>query len=307
MKKIFTWLLAVSITSVSAFADIKLGTGSQTGNYYKMAKDINTYCGSAIDERIQILPSEGSLDNLNGMSNKKFSMSIVQADALMSQAKTAPSSVNLNLIKIVAPLHVETVHLLVPVDYQPKTAGGSLWDKYVANAKPKPVKLSSLKGETVSSWGGSVVSAKALSYFFGLKWNIKTITEQQAVSEHTPILLVGGQPYAPVEKLLATGKWRLLPIDYNAIASVAPFYKKVSASYKVQGKIQSIPTVGVQALLVGKAFRNTEKNSNSIKLAECINKNLADLADDSDTNPNWGSAYEESRKNQLMQWSYFDK
>lgn len=307
MKKLITWLIAITLTSVSAFADIKLGTGSQAGNYYKMAKDINSYCGSSVDERIQILPSEGSIDNLNGMSNKKFSMAIVQADALMSQAKTAPSTVNLNLIKIVAPLHVETVHLLVPVNYQPKTAEGSLWDKYVANAKPKPVKLSSLKGETVSSWGGSVVSAKALSYFFGLKWNIRTITEQQAASADTPILLVGGQPYAPVEKLLATGKWRLLPIDYNSIASVAPFYKKVSASYKVQGKIQNIPTVGVQAILVGKSFRNAKKNTNSIKLAECINQNLADLADDSDTNPNWGSAYEESRKNQLMQWSYFNK
>lgn len=304
MKKI---LLMIALVA-TLFAEIKLGTGSTAGNYYAMAKDISSYCQSSVSESIEVLPSDGSLDNLQGLSNKKFTMGFVQSDALMSQAKTSPSEVNLNLIKIISGLHVETLHLLVPIDYQPVgVSEGSLWSKYVSGSKPVEVKLSSLKGQAISSWGGSLVSAKALSYFFGLNWNLNTITEAQAMATTTPILLVGGQPYAPVEKLLASGKWRILPIEYSSIANVAPFYQKVTANYKIQGKVQSIPTVGVQALLVGKSFRNEAKNADSLKLGKCIKKNLADLADDSSTNPNWNSAYEADKKGSLMQWSYFDK
>lgn len=304
MKKI---ILSLLLLASSVFAEIKLGTGSTSGNYFSMAKDIKSYCGSQLSEPITVLPSDGSLDNIQGLSHKKYSMAVVQSDALMNQAKLSPSTVNLNLIKIITGLHVETVHLLVPIAYQPAAKNGSMWDKYVVGQKPKAVKLSTLTGATVSSWGGSVVSAKALSYFMRLNWKVNTITEAQASNMNTPILLVGGQPYAAAKKLLDTGKWRLLAIDYNSIATVAPFYKSVTATYKVQGKDQSVPTIGVQALLIGKSFRNEEKNADSIKLGQCINKNLADLADDSDTNPNWNSVYTESKKNQLMQWSYFGK
>lgn len=304
MKKI-ALLLAIA---ASLMADIKLGTGSTSGNYYSMSKDIKAYCQDSVSENIAVLPSDGSLDNLQGLSNKKFTMGIVQSDALMSQAKAQPAVVNLNLIKIVSGLHVETVHLLVPNNYQPKTTdNSSLWEKWTTTSKPKPVKLSSLRGQTISSWGGSLVSAKALSYFFGLNWNLATITEAQAPNVNTPILLVGGQPYAPVEKLLATGKWHLIPIDYNSIATVAPFYQKVSATYKMNGKIQSTPTIGVQALLVGKSFKNDARNADALKLSKCIKANLGDLADDSNTNPNWTSVYELDKKNNLMQWSYFGK
>jgi hypothetical protein len=302
MKKLLLILALVAM----AFGDIKLGTGSQTGNYYKMSKDIKTYCQSSVSEDIQVLPSEGSLDNLQGLSNKKYSMGIVQSDALLMMAKTNPSTVNLNLIKIVEGLHTETLHLMVPINYQPTTTGGSVWDKYVVGQKPKPVNLSSLKGQTVSSWGGSLVSAKALSYFFGLNWKLNTITEAQAPDINTPILLVGGQPYPAVEKLLATGKFRLLPIDYNAIASVAPMYQKVSASYRVDGKQQTVPTIGIQALLIGKAFKNEERNKSAIALSQCLKKNIADLSDDSSTSPVWQSAYENSKKNQLINWTYFN-
>lgn len=302
MKKI---LLSVLLLAASAMADIKLGTGSTTGNYYRMGKDIKAYCQSSIPENMQVISSEGSLDNLNGLGNKKFSMGIVQSDALMMLAKTNPTVVNLNLIKIVQGLHTETVHLLVPINYQPESSGGSLWDKYVVGQKPKPIKLSTLKNQVVSAWGGSLVSAKALSYFFGLNWKLQTITEAQAQNVTTPLIVVGGQPFAAVEKLLATGKFRMVPIDYNSIAQVAPMYQKVSASYKVGNKQQSVPTIGVQALLVGKSFKNSERNQPAIALGECITTNIADLADDSETSPAWQSAYDNNRKNQLLNWSYF--
>lgn len=298
-------LLSLALLVASVMADVKVGTGSTSGNYYRMGKDIKNYCQPSVSENLQVAASEGSLDNLNGLGNKKFSMGVVQSDALMMLSKTNPTVVNLNLIKIVQGLHTETVHLLVPNDYQPENKGGSLWSKYVVGQKPVAIKLSSLKGQTISAWGGSLVSAKALSYFFSLNWKLNTITEAQAPNVTTPMIIVGGQPFAAVEKLLATGKFRMVPIDYSQIAQVAPMYQKVSASYKVGNKQQSVSTIGVQALLVGKSFKNAERNQPAVALGECIAKNLADLSDDSDTSPAWQSAYDNSRKNQLVNWSYF--
>jgi hypothetical protein len=58
-------------------------------------------------------------------------------------------------------------------------------------------------------------------------------------------------------------------------------------------------------LLVGKNFKNADRNKDAVKLGACIEKNLGDFADDSDTNPNWGSAYDNMKANRLMQWNYF--
>ena len=59
-------------------------------------------------------------------------------------------------------------------------------------------------------------------------------------------------------------------------------------NYKVNGNIETIQSVGVQALLVAKKFRSAKKNVLAAELAMCIEENLYDLADDFGTNPNWG-------------------
>ena len=309
--KVLKLLLITALTATTIFAakPASIGTGSPTGNYFSMTNDVfsENYCGDIMPNGVEIHNTDGSVDNLTGLTNKKYSIGIVQSDVLMNMSKTMPRKVNQNSIKILAGLHVETIHLLIPKGYAPKKSGGmfSKLSSAFSSKSNEPISLQALKDQRISSWGGSIVSARALSYFFNLNWKINAISADVATKTNTPIILVGGQPYAPVEKLLATGNWKLLSMNYNEIQSRAPFYMRSEATYKVNGNPITVSTVGVQALLVGKSFRKEARNESMINLATCIDQSLADFADDTDTNPNWVSVYENNENGNQMNWNYF--
>lgn len=308
MKKIL--FLLTTLTALVWGGNIPtIGTGSTTGNYYGMVNDVmsNDYCGKTMPEGVTIESTGGSVDNLLGLTNKKYSMGVVQSDVLMNMAKTSPRSVNMNFIKIIAGLHNETVHLLIPNGYQPTGGKKDIWSVFKSSDKKvQVVSLESLKNQEIASWGGSMVSAKALSFFFNLNWKISATTEDSVINSRVPVVLVGGQPYAPVEKLLASGKWSLVSIDHAEVSIKAPaVYTKMEASYKVNGNPMIVPTIGVQALFVGKSFRKEDRNADTIALASCIEDSLADLADDPNTNPNWASVYENRQRGEIPNWASF--
>lgn len=303
-----TFILTPTITLADATL-LKVGTGGPTGNYYAMGKDISAYCQDVIaDATIEALQSDGSTDNLLGMAQKKFSAGIVQEDVLQYYAKKDPQRVNRNRMKIISGLHLETAHLLIPKDYKPDTGKkgmfSDLWTKFKSEEK-KPISLDLLRDQTVGSWGGSIISAKALSYFMELNLNVVEIPKDKRKDANMPIFLVGGQPYKPVEAYLATNRFVLVAIDFDQLQAKAPFYQKMGANYKVGGKIVSIPSFGVRALLLGKSFRKESRNTNMQMLGQCIIDNLADLADDPNTNPNWGTVYELEEDGAQTNWNYF--
>ena len=310
MKFLKLSLAAAVLATLSYANPIVIGSGSPTGNYFGMTNDIvsENYCASVLPEGSDVQNTDGSVANLLGITNKKYAVGIVQSDVLMNLAKTMPRKVNQNSVKIIAGMHIETIHLLVPNGYAPKQKSGGLFSNLASRFSDKntgPISLSELKDQEVSSWGGSLVSSRALSYFFDLNWEVKAIDSANALATKTPILLTGGQPYAPVEKLLASGKWKLLSLDYNTIRSKAPFYVRSDVTYRVNGNPTTVATIGVQALLIGKSYRKESRNKIMNDLASCIDTNLADLADDGDTNPNWGSVYENNNNGNQMNWQYF--
>lgn len=310
LAAIATLIIMIAPAIVTAeSAPLKIGTGGPTGNYFAMGKDIVSYCQEAVlDADLEALNSDGSTDNLLGMTQKKYSAGIVQEDVLQYHAKKDPRSVNRNRMKIIAGLHLETAHLLIPKNYKPKKGKkgmlSDLWSKFKPEEK-KPISLDLLKNQTVASWGGSIVSAKALSYFMELNLNVVDVPKDKRNNINLPIFLVGGQPYKPVEKFLATNKYVLVAIDYSKIQVKAPFYQKMSANYKVGAKIASVPSFAVRALLLGKSFRKESRNTNMQLLGQCIVENLADLADDPNTNPNWGTVYELEEDGAQTNWNYF--
>ncbi|MDC0612434.1 hypothetical protein OAP63_17020 [Vibrio sp.] len=288
---------------------IKVGTGGKSGNYYSMMNDIKDYCSDALTpgSSLQVEESDGSVDNVMGLTDKRFSAGIVQEDVLQYFKKTQPRSVNTNRIKIISGLHMESVHLLVPKGYEGDKQGGikGMFGSLFGDDDKKPVSIDMLKGQTIGSWGGSVVSAKALSYFMNLNLNVVEVPTKDRRAPNIPLLLVGGHPYKPVQDLLETGKYVLIPIDYAELRDKAPFYLKSTISYKNNGKIKTVPTFGVRALFVGKSFRRESRNENMTKLAQCVQDSLIDLADDPDTNPAWGSVYELEDDGEQTSWSYF--
>jgi hypothetical protein len=304
-KKMVVAAMAVTMLSTSAAAQtLKLGSGGQTGNYYSMMQDVKSYCADSLTEgtRLDVIATDGSVDNLVGMGTKTYSLGVVQEDVLQFFAKRDPRKVNENRIKVISGLHMESVHLIVPKNYSPDGWGGLL----SSITGSKKMTIDQLKGQTIGSWGGSMVSAKALSYFMGLELDVREIPDKKRTDPGIPVLLVGGHPYKPAQTLLDTGNYTLVPIDFKAIKEKAQFYLPSSINYKVGGRIVDVPTFAVRALFVGKSFRKESRNENMTLLADCISESLIDLADDPDTNPNWASVYEiEDEGEEQSSWAYF--
>jgi len=311
-KILITFGLALSLIFSQAFAGsskpIKVGTGGMEGNYYGMMQDINDYCADMLDRSLDIQETKGSIQNLSGMTNKKFALIWVQEDVLKYYARQTPSKVNDNRMKIVTGGHEEALQLLIPKGYKPESSGSS-WSKVssmFSSDTPKALDLTLLKGQVIGSYGGSMTSTKALSLFLGLNLNVVEIPKDRiGQAGDVPILLVGGVPYAPIEAYLATGKYNLVPIDARQLQDKAPFYNDTTINYEVAGELVSVKTAGVRALLVGKSYRKASKNENMINLASCISDNLEDIADDGDTNANWWSVLDLEEAGQTN-WSYFE-
>ncbi|CAH1582936.1 conserved exported hypothetical protein [Vibrio jasicida] len=305
---VLSMMVAIAAVPVSA-KTLNMGTGGTDGNYYAMGQDIQSYCADTISTDLNVAETTGSVSNLLGMMNKEYSLGIVQEDVLNYNAKRNPKKVNQNRIKILTGLHEEAVHLLIPKGYQPKTnESKSLWSKFGLgnDDQPKKFELSMLKGQEISSWGGSMVSAEALGYFFGLNIHVTEAKNKGDVNDVSkPLVLVGGAPYKVVQDYLASGKWTLAALNYDAISQQASFYSKQNVNYQIGGKVRSVPTVGVRALLLGKSFRKKSRNEPMTELATCIYQNVADLADDPDTNPNWGSVYDYIDGDGQSNWAYF--
>lgn len=311
MKVISVLLVAASLMVSAAHAEstMKVGTGSKEGNYFTMLSDVKSYCEPNMSTKLDIQETDGSVTNITGIQTKKFSAGVVQEDVLRYYANRLPNDYNKNQFKVIMGLHREVLHLLIPNGYAPSSDDGNLWASLFSSKKNPSAKfeLSMLKGQKVGTWGGSIVSAEALSHFFGLNLSIVDIPKELRNPNNTqmPILLVGGAPYKVVETFLSTGKWTLAPLNYETISQTVGFYSREMVNYQVQGKMVGTPTIGVRALLIGKSFRNKDRNAPMTDLATCITENLADLADDPNTNPLWGSVYKYVQDNGQVDWSYF--
>lgn len=297
----------------------KWGTGGPTGNYFGMANDAISYCNAdlGVDKKgnpneIEVVNSSGSEENLIGLTNKKFTISTVQEDVLRYHNRKSPNKINPNRIRLLADMHIETGHLLIPKNWQPKKKkkGGifsAIASKFKKNKK-EPISVNLLKGQVIGAWGGSIVSAEALSMFLELHMKVKETSLDTALTKaNIPMLLVGGQPYAAVEKLLNTGKYILVGIDFQTLKARAPFYVEMNANYKQDGKMTTVPTFGVRALLLGKYFKSKTKNQFMKSFATCLLDNLGEMTDDDDANANWESVYELNQENNRIDWRYFIK
>ena len=313
MRNIYRKTVAIIAASVAmaftpaalAAGSLPTGTGSAAGNYYSMADDIKNYCDGSFSGGyvLDVQESTGSTENLTGIMDKKFALGIVQVDVLQYFSRKMPNRINESTIKAVAGLHDEPLHILIPNDWKP--SGGGFFSNLFGGDEG-PMDVNTLKDQTVGAWGGSLISAKALNMALGLNMNVVEVPQESANKVKIPMVIVGGAPYAPVEHLLATKKWTLVGLDAADIKQRAPFYNPATLTYSIGGKIKAIPSVSVQAVMVGKSFRNKSRNKPMTELATCITGSIADLADDYDTNPNWGSVYEFIEAGGQTSWPMFD-
>lgn len=105
-QKIILIVLAVFITACNSKIEFTFAGGFQGGTYFKIGESLNTIKNFKVNE----ISTDGSLDNLYKLNDKKADFSISQMDVIQNLAIGDREA--LNKIKVLFPVYGEEVHLI---------------------------------------------------------------------------------------------------------------------------------------------------------------------------------------------------
>ena len=140
-------LTTVAVVSLFAAKPTIIGSGGQGGNYYTVAQDIVDYCKDDYKKTtgydLKNQSTAGSVDNLNGLLKKKYSIGFVQEDVYMYFKKKDQLGIIAINTKPFMNLYPEYMHIMIPVGWQPKTKEsfwGKIASRFSGNSK-KPISI----------------------------------------------------------------------------------------------------------------------------------------------------------------------
>lgn len=278
MKRLFCILpLLLGAAQAADPTFLNVATGSPTGTYSAMFKNIGTVCTQSayLKER----GTSGSLENIDLLLSNQVSLAFVQSDVLKAKEQI-DNDARVQNIKALLPLHSEEVHLFAKPPVAKKNVFGKV--TYVGITSFKD-----LKGKRVAAWGGSLITAKVLSAKMAVPYTIVPSKSQEEAfkalnaGQVDAVLAVVGQPAAWVKSLSGVN---LVPIAYdpslNGIYSQAKLmYENISAD--------SIPTVAVQSVLATRDFKTADKRKMLLDYQKCALSKLPNLQEDEGMHPKW--------------------
>jgi len=268
------------LSFIYAKKPIIIGSGGKGGNYFKVAQDIVDYCANDVKNKFGYdlinLATKGSVDNLNGILKKKYSIGFVQEDVYQFFKKRDQLNIiEMNTLKLMY-LYPEYLTILIPTNWHPQAT--SFLDKLSSLFnKNKSVSIMSLKNQTVYAKGGALISAQALSYFLGLNLNIIDASSHKV---NGPFIFVTGSGDSRIQKMLDSGKWFLLSFNGNELANRVSFYKPAVVTYIVNGKSVTANTVSIMSIAYARKYRGKKKKEAVNYVKECVKSNIDDLIDD---------------------------
>lgn len=112
MSKIILVLTICLYTSMAW--GFTIATGSSDGSYFQIAQDIKNVAGKEQIE-IQVMPTKGSIENIQLLGSGKVDLAIVQLDALRFVSDVLKKQKDLDLfdsIKVILNLYPEEIHVL---------------------------------------------------------------------------------------------------------------------------------------------------------------------------------------------------
>jgi len=201
MKRIFLALL-LSLCAQTASA-LTIATGPSDGSYFQIAQDIKNVVGrEGID--LQVMPTKGSMENIELLGAGKVDLAIVQLDALRFISDVVKQDAGLDLferIKVVMNLYPEEIHILTN--------------------KKEIQTFYNLEGKRVSvgpPGGGTAVTAAVLFNVYDIKSTVSEEPFEEAVKKMEQgaldaIIFVGGAPVPFIGKL--GGKFQFVRLPSN--------------------------------------------------------------------------------------------
>jgi len=189
MKKIILALI-ICLHASMAWA-FTIATGPSDGSYYQIAQDIKSVAGKeGID--LQVMPTKGSIENIDLLGTGKVDLAIVQLDALRFVSEVLKKQKDLDLfdsIKVILNLYPEEIHIL--------------------SNKNDIQSFYQLEGKRVSvgtEGGGTAVTAAVLLTVYDIKALVSFDTFDDAMKKMQQgnldaVIFVGGAPVPFIGKL----------------------------------------------------------------------------------------------------------
>jgi TRAP-type uncharacterized transport system substrate-binding protein len=294
LKTIFVFALMM-FTSVTFSQNLKVATGSSSGTYSKMFKELQETCKDTI--MLSEQNSNGSMDNIDMLTGNTVNGAFVQTDVLFYRSRTE----DLSNVKTLVTLHPEEVHFVTLTTPNIKEGG-------TMGFGAKQVQFNSINdlvGRTVVASGGSYITAQVIRLQTEINFNIveaktnddaiKMITTGQA---HAAVL-VGGSPLPILAPL--TNTYKLLEIPEATVAKLKNVYVPAKLNYSKMSST-GVSTVATNALFVTRQYKTDTFVKGLTNLRACINKNVDVLSETTGKHPKWQAV----KVGDTGKWSYYD-
>lgn len=236
---------------------MNMGTGDQNGSYYTFGTLLSGYMSEAAGIAVDVISTEGSVANINGIHEGIYQLGLAQADA-MSYAWNGTRSFakdgEVKSFRAIGGLYEEALQI-VTLDETIQHVGD-------------------LRGKTVSIGAensGVALNAMNVLDVYGLRTgdDIQTVNLSfgdsiAAMKEGTvdAAFIVSGTPTKSVAELAAEGSVHLVNIDGEKAEELItryPYYKEhVILSGTYAGLDQDVKTVSIQATMIVSADASEE-------------------------------------------------
>lgn len=274
--------LLISSVALAATSSLNVATGSATGTYTKMFKDMGQVCPGAsyLKER----KTGGSLDNIELLLGNEVSLAFVQSDVLIAKQKIN-KDIRVNEIKALLPLYNEEIHVIAL-----KSSGL----KTFADLTAKKGRIGNIgsKNFTVASFGGSVVTANVLKAYTGVNYAIKTVKDSDAAIAELrakrvdAIIAVVGAPAAWISSL--DNSFTLLSMNSDLAGKLKGLYEPTTVSYTNFG-LGATPSLSVSSILATRNFKTADKKKQLLNYQKCVIGKLTELQETEGFQSKWQS------------------
>ena len=219
MKRILLALIIFLYPQIASA--LTIATGPSDGSYFQIAQDIKNVAGKeGID--LQVMPTKGSMENLELLGAGKVDLAIVQLDALRFISDVVKQEAGLDFferIKVVMNLYPEEIHILTN--------------------KKEIQSFYQLEGKRVSvgpPGGGTAVTAAVLFTFYDIKSTVSEEPFEEAVKKMEQgaldaVIFVGGAPVPFIGKL--GGKFQFVRLPANP--ALEQIYLRTSLGKQLYG------------------------------------------------------------------------
>lgn len=295
-KSLVIAVMALAAAGMASAQQVKVGTGGAKGTYKALFNNITERCGAEM--ALVEVPSDGSLTNLDRLSNKEIGAAFMQTDALFASAQGR----DLGNVKTLAAFNKESAHVVVLANSGLKT-GGNMIGMGKQDVVFKSVE--DLAGYSVAAAGGSLITAQYVKHYGQVNYNVVPVASNEdaikALKAGTvqAAILVGGKPFQLVREL--SSEYRLVGFKQQTTELLKTTYVKDTLSYP---KLSPTPveTLATEALLVVRTVTTPDRVAALASFRKCIYDNIGHWRDADGAHPAWDQVNPENKG----KWAYYD-